>query len=121
MTSYTMAVTTLAGTAVFPIPGFACWWIPSGGWPKRAAPTLLLNLPRLTAVIIACFTYSPASGPERLASGLSVVQAEYEFFIFNENPHSVREKGYRDLTPITLVILYSVCAPQPWVKSSLTS
>jgi glutamine synthetase len=26
---------------------------------------------------------------------------EYEFFIFNETPHSVREKGYRDLTPIS--------------------
>lgn len=40
---------------------------------------------------------------ERLAAnGLSVCAGfEYEFFIFNETPHSVREKGYRDLTPIT--------------------
>lgn len=26
---------------------------------------------------------------------------EYEFFVFNENPHSVRAKGYRDLQPVT--------------------
>ncbi len=26
---------------------------------------------------------------------------EYEFFLFEETPHSVREKGYRDLTPVT--------------------
>ena len=26
---------------------------------------------------------------------------EYEFFLFDETPHSVREKGFRDLTPIT--------------------
>ncbi|ACY16523.1 glutamine synthetase family protein [Haliangium ochraceum] len=26
---------------------------------------------------------------------------EYEFFLFDENPHSVREKGYRDLSPYT--------------------
>lgn len=26
---------------------------------------------------------------------------EYEFFLFDETPHSVREKGYRDLRPIT--------------------
>jgi glutamine synthetase len=26
---------------------------------------------------------------------------EYEFFLFDETPHSVREKGYRDLQPVT--------------------
>jgi glutamine synthetase len=26
---------------------------------------------------------------------------EYEFFVFNETPESVREKGYRNLTPLT--------------------
>jgi len=26
---------------------------------------------------------------------------EYEFFVFHETPHSVREKGYRDLIPLT--------------------
>lgn len=26
---------------------------------------------------------------------------EYEFFLFNETPHSVREKGYQNLTPFT--------------------
>ncbi|MCA9690328.1 MAG: glutamine synthetase [Myxococcales bacterium] len=26
---------------------------------------------------------------------------EYEFFLFSETPQSVREKGYRDLTPVT--------------------
>ncbi|MDA0811906.1 MAG: glutamine synthetase, partial [Verrucomicrobia bacterium] len=26
---------------------------------------------------------------------------EYEFFVFNETPHSIREKGYRDLEPLT--------------------
>jgi len=34
--------------------------------------------------------------------GLAAFAAfEYEFFLFNETPQSVREKGYRDLTPIT--------------------
>ena len=27
--------------------------------------------------------------------------AEFEFFVFEETPHSVRDKGYRDLRPIT--------------------
>lgn len=27
--------------------------------------------------------------------------AEYEFFVFDETPHSLREKGFRDLRPIT--------------------
>ncbi len=27
--------------------------------------------------------------------------AEYEFFLFNETPETVRDKGYRDLTPMT--------------------
>ena len=36
------------------------------------------------------------------AKGLSVSAGfEYEFFIFKETPHSVREKVYRDLTPIS--------------------
>ncbi|MEM7078114.1 MAG: glutamine synthetase family protein [Pseudomonadota bacterium] len=26
---------------------------------------------------------------------------EYEFFVFDETPHSVRDKGYRELTPLT--------------------
>ena len=26
---------------------------------------------------------------------------EYEFFLFDETPHSIREKGYRDLRPVT--------------------
>jgi glutamine synthetase len=26
---------------------------------------------------------------------------EYEFFLFDETPHSIRDKGYRNLTPIT--------------------
>lgn len=36
------------------------------------------------------------------AMGFDVLGAfEYEFFLFAETPHSVREKGYRDLTPFT--------------------
>lgn len=40
---------------------------------------------------------------ERAAElGFSVDAAfEYEFFLFDETPHSVREKGYRDLQPVT--------------------
>ncbi len=40
---------------------------------------------------------------DRLADqGLSVRAGfEYEFFVFNETPHSVREKGYRNLNSIT--------------------
>lgn len=34
--------------------------------------------------------------------GFSVLAAfEYEFFLFDETPHSVREKGYKNLTPFT--------------------
>ncbi len=34
--------------------------------------------------------------------GLAVkAAAEFEFFVFEETPHSVREKAYRDLKPIT--------------------
>jgi glutamine synthetase len=36
------------------------------------------------------------------AMGFSALSAfEYEFFLFDETPDSVRAKGYRDLTPIT--------------------
>ena len=36
------------------------------------------------------------------ARGLTVRSGfEYEFFVFAENPHSVRDKGYRNLTPLT--------------------
>ena len=36
------------------------------------------------------------------AMGFSVKAAcEYEFFVFDETPHSAREKGYRNLTPFT--------------------
>lgn len=40
---------------------------------------------------------------ERAATmGFEVSAAfEYEFFLFDETPHSVRDKGYRDLTPVT--------------------
>jgi glutamine synthetase len=40
---------------------------------------------------------------ERAASmGFDVKAAcEYEFFVFDETPHSAREKGYRNLTPFT--------------------
>jgi len=40
---------------------------------------------------------------ERAASmGFAVDAAfEYEFFLFDETPQSVRDKGYRDLTPVT--------------------
>jgi glutamine synthetase len=36
------------------------------------------------------------------AMGLGVdASFEYEFFLFDETPHSIREKGYRNLQPIT--------------------
>lgn len=36
------------------------------------------------------------------AMGLGAKLAfEYEFFVFDETPHTIREKGYRDLTPLT--------------------
>ncbi len=40
---------------------------------------------------------------ERLgAAGLSLLSGfEYEFFVFAETPHSIRDKGYRDLRPLT--------------------
>ena len=56
------------------------------GGPHPLCPRALLNrvLARLAARGLA------------LRSGF-----EYEFFIFNETPHSVRAKGYRDLAPLT--------------------
>lgn len=37
-----------------------------------------------------------------VAMGFAPLAAfEYEFFVFAETPHSVREKGYRDLRPVT--------------------
>ncbi|MYE53475.1 MAG: glutamine synthetase [Gammaproteobacteria bacterium] len=40
---------------------------------------------------------------DRLAErGLNLVSGfEYEFFVFEETPHSIREKGYRNLKPLT--------------------
>ena len=40
---------------------------------------------------------------ENLAERGLFLQAgfEYEFFVFRETPHTVREKGYRNLTPLT--------------------
>ena len=39
---------------------------------------------------------------EYSAAGLQVRSGfEYEFFVFDETPHSVRAKGYRELTPLT--------------------
>ena len=36
------------------------------------------------------------------AMGFSLLSSfEFEFFLFEETPHSVREKGYRDMKPIT--------------------
>ena len=36
------------------------------------------------------------------AQGMAVkLGFEYEFFVFDETPHSVRAKGYRDLKPFT--------------------
>lgn len=40
---------------------------------------------------------------------------EYEFFVFDETPHSVREKGYRNLKPITPGYFgYSVLRNSVW-------
>jgi glutamine synthetase len=42
--------------------------------------------------------------------------AEYEFFIFKETPHSLREKGFQELTPLTPGMFgYS------WLRTSLNS
>ena len=39
---------------------------------------------------------------EELQPGFSVLSGfEYEFFVFSESSWSVREKGYRDLRPLT--------------------
>ena len=49
----------------------------------------------------------PRSLLSRVLSGLAEqglqVRAgfEYEFFVFQEDPHSIRDKGYRDLRPLT--------------------
>jgi len=40
---------------------------------------------------------------------------EYEFFLFDETPHSIREKGYRNLKPITPDMFgYSVLRASVW-------
>lgn len=42
---------------------------------------------------------------------------EYEFFVFDETPHSVREKGYRELRPITPGNFgYSVLRSSVWAE-----
>jgi glutamine synthetase len=50
------------------------------------------------------------------AMGFRVKAAvEYEFFVFDETPHSVREKGYRNLKPITPGYFgYSVLRNSVW-------
>lgn len=50
------------------------------------------------------------------AMGFAVKTAfEYEFFVFDETPHSIREKGYRDLKPITPGFFgYSVLRGTVW-------
>ena len=50
------------------------------------------------------------------ARGLTVRAGfEYEFFVFNETPHSIRDKGYRNLTPITPETLaIQCCVRRPW-------
>jgi glutamine synthetase len=43
--------------------------------------------------------------------------AEYEFFMFDETPESVREKGYRNLTPMTPGFFgYSVLRGSVWAE-----
>lgn len=42
--------------------------------------------------------------------------AEYEFFIFKETPHSLKEKGFQDLTPLTP----GMCG-YSWLRTSLNS
>ncbi|MEO3431955.1 glutamine synthetase [Inquilinus sp. CAU 1745] len=42
---------------------------------------------------------------------------EYEFFLFDETPHSIREKGYRDLRPITPGFFgYSMLRSSVWAE-----
>src|SRR5690606_26318112 len=50
------------------------------------------------------------------AMGFGVKAAfEYEFFLFDETPHSIREKGYRNLKPITPGFFgYSVLRGTVW-------
>ncbi|HCP46289.1 MAG TPA: glutamine synthetase, partial [Deltaproteobacteria bacterium] len=50
------------------------------------------------------------------AMGFEAMAAlEYEFFVFDETPHSIREKGYRDLKPIAPGTFgYSVLRNSVW-------
>ena len=46
-----------------------------------------------------------------------VAGAEYEFFLFDETPHSLRDKGYRDLRPITPGMFgYSMLRASPFAE-----
>ncbi len=48
---------------------------------------------------------------------LPVAGAEYEFFLFDETPHSIRDKGYRDLRPITPGMFgYSMLRASPFAE-----
>ena len=44
------------------------------------------------------------------------IGAEYEYFIFQETPESLREKGFQDLTPLTPGMF-----GYPWLRSSTNS
>lgn len=54
------------------------------------------------------------------AAGMGLIpygSCEYEFFVFDETPHSVREKGYRNLRPITPGSFgYSVLRGSVWAE-----
>ena len=46
---------------------------------------------------------------------VAAAAAEYEFFLFEETPHSIREKSYRDMKPITPGFFgYSVLRNSVW-------
>ena len=82
----------------------------TGVLPRRVRRTRRRRSAR-AACCAACSIRRPKMGYEVYAA------AEYEFFMFDETPESVREKGYRNLQPMTPGYFgYSVLRGSVWAE-----
>ena len=104
MTSYTTPVTTLDGTVDFPDTGFRLQVDTERWLAEEQCPYFIAEfVERDDSDHPLCPRTRLRSVLQRLeAQGLKVRAGfEYEFFVFDETAHTVRAKGYRNLTPIT--------------------
>ncbi|GIS51725.1 MAG: hypothetical protein Ct9H90mP27_2160 [Gammaproteobacteria bacterium] len=66
-------------------------------------PLLYRRICNQKAVIILVPTHQTLFGSKEVCGVRAEVKSgfEYEFFVFSETPHSIRQKNYTDLTPLT--------------------